>query len=1194
MLFEIFRFECRYQLRSPLFLVVAALWLLIAFLITASESVSVGGVGNNINLNANFAILQIQGTLSLLGMFPAVAFVAGAITRDYEARTAQIFFATGVSEKSYLLGRFAGGALFAVLVGVAGLVGTLLGTLMPWLDPERMGPFTLAPYVFSLWAIIVPNLLITSALFFSVAALTRSMMAAYVAALGFIVAYIVLSAVTDQETIGIMALGDPFGLTAFDEITRYWTVFERNFGMPTVTDTLLYNRAIWAGIAVLALGFTIWRYRFNLAPVPRLRLRQRRGLRSLVRPKAAPPARSELLATRPVSGLGVDVSRFLSQLRMDVRGMTRSVPFYVMLSFGILNVLGSFIAAISQIYGTPVYPLTATLVGVTRGSFSLAVLIIIIYYSGELVHRERQAGVQDIVDATAYPNWIMVLSKVSALWFVIAALMLVVMITSMLVQVFNDFYRFEIPLYVEALFGVQGAWYFLLCVPAVLIQVVSRNKFFGMVIFLALFLGLRTLPSLDFEHHLYLYDLPPMPYSDMNGYGHFVEGFVSFVVYWAAFAGLMIVAMHLLFRRGHPGSLRAQLAEARARWTAPVRAWTGLFLAVFVGAGAWIFYNTNVLNEYVTSDEREQRQADYEKAYKRFESLPRPEVTDIDMAVDIFPEERRLESRGTATMVNRKAEPIEELHFSLAPALTVNEVSLAGATLAAADEKLGYYQYRLDEPLAPGAQTTLSWNLSWINEGFENSGGTRRVVANGTFVNNTEIMPLPGYARSRELDDNNVRRDHDLPPVERMPKLGDPNYLGQNQFTVGERAGFRAVVSTAADQIAVAPGYPKQEWVEGGRRYFSYEMDEPIWPFLSFSSARYAVAEDLWHDVDLEVYYHPTHDFNIDSMMRSAKASLDYYTREFSPYQYRQFRILEFPRYERFAQSFPNTIPFSEAIGFVADLRDEKSIDYVFYVTAHEMAHQWWGHQVVGANMQGATIMVETLAQYSALMVMEHAFGEERMRRFLKYELDRYLLGRGGELIEELPLARVENQGYIHYRKGSLAMYALKDAIGEDKVNLALRTFIGKWGFRDGVFPTSEDLIGEFRAVAGDDMQDLITDLFEKIVIYDLKVTEARVEETDQGFRVTMTVDAHKYEADGSGAETEVDLSQPLDVAVFAEGDDDLGDDDLPEPLVLERKRITSGEQTFSFLVPERPGRVGVDPYIKMIDRNPDDNVKYL
>ena len=741
MFLEIFRFECRYQLRSPLFLVVSGLWFLMAFLVSGTEAVSVGGVGSNLNLNANFAILQIQYTFTVLGLFPAVAFVAGAITRDYEAKTAQLLFSTGTSELSYFFGRFAGGALFATLVGIAGLLGTLIGTFMPWLDPERVGPFTAAPYLFSIWAIILPNLLIISALFFSVAALTRSMMAAYVAALGFFVAYIVVANVTDQETIGLMALFDPFGLTAFGEITRYWTVFDRNFGMPELTSTLLYNRMIWAGISMAVLLLAAWRYRFNLAPAPKLKLRRREKAG-----RPAPAAHSELLTAHPVQGVGPDLARFFSQLRMDVRGMTRSIPFYVLLAFGMLQVVGSTIAATTQIFGTPVYPLTGTLIAFVGGSFTLAVLIIIIYYSGELVHRERQALVHEIVDATAYPNWIMVLSKVSALWFVIASMLVVVMITAMLVQIFNDYYRFELLLYLKGLFGIIGIFYFLTCVPAVLVQVLSPNKFVGMVVFLAIFLGIQTLPSLDFEHYLYQYAPPPAPYSDMNGYGHFVERFVSFCIYWGAFSGLLIVVAHLFFRRGYPGSTREQLAVARGRWNGAVAGWTTAFAVLFIGTGAWIFYNTNVLNEYVTSDEREQQQADYEKAYKQFEDLPSPALVDLETALDIYPETRRLDTRGSARMVNREQAPIEVLHLTIPLPLTVNSITLTGAELEEADDKHGYHQYRFTEPLAPGAETTLTWDMSWINEGFHNSGGTTRVVKNGTFVNNTEIMPLPGIS----------------------------------------------------------------------------------------------------------------------------------------------------------------------------------------------------------------------------------------------------------------------------------------------------------------------------------------------------------------------------------------------------------------------------------------------------------------
>ena len=238
------------------------------------------------------------------------------------------------------------------------------------------------------------------------------------------------------------------------------------------------------------------------------------------------------------------------------------------------------------------------------------------------------------------------------------------------------------------------------------------------------------------------------------------------------------------------------------------------------------------------------------------------------------------------------------------------------------------------------------------------------------------------------------------------------------------------------------------------------------------------------------------------------KASLDYFTAHFSPFQFRQVRILEFPDYASFAQSFANTIPYSEGIGFVADYRDAEKIDMVTYITAHEVGHQWWGHQVISADQQGGTFIVESLAQYSALMVMEQMYGPEQIRRFLKYELDRYLRSRGGEVLEELPLVRVENQPYIHYQKGGLALYLLKDQIGADKVNEALRGLIAEFAFKPAPYANPTDLIKRFRAVAGPEHQQLITDLFEKITLYDVKVTDAKAKRrTDGRWDVTLEVE---------------------------------------------------------------------------------------
>jgi aminopeptidase N len=257
------------------------------------------------------------------------------------------------------------------------------------------------------------------------------------------------------------------------------------------------------------------------------------------------------------------------------------------------------------------------------------------------------------------------------------------------------------------------------------------------------------------------------------------------------------------------------------------------------------------------------------------------------------------------------------------------------------------------------------------------------------------------------------------------------------------------------------------------------------------------------------------------------------------------------------------------------------------------MAHQYWAHQVIGADMQGGTISSETLAQYSALMVMKHLYGPDKIRRFLKYELDLYLSNRKGEVVEELPLERVENQGYIHYRKGSLVMYLLQERLGEDAVNRALARFDARFKFKGAPYLRSVDLIDEFRKEAKTpEQQQLITDLFEKITLYDLSTQRALVHHRPDGrWDVTMTIQAKKAYADGKGRETPVAIpaGEVFDLGVFTAepGKPKFGPRDV---LDFRRIHLKSGLQTVTVTVDKKPAWAGIDPYNKEIDRNSDDN----
>jgi aminopeptidase N len=322
---------------------------------------------------------------------------------------------------------------------------------------------------------------------------------------------------------------------------------------------------------------------------------------------------------------------------------------------------------------------------------------------------------------------------------------------------------------------------------------------------------------------------------------------------------------------------------------------------------------------------------------------------------------------------------------------------------------------------------------------------------------------------------------------------------------------------------------------------------------------------------------------------------MEVFSKAFSPYQFRQARILEFPGYSSFAQSFANTIPYSESIGFIQDDRairkDTDKIDMVTYVTAHELAHQWWAHQVIGANMQGMTMLSETFAQYSAMLVMEHLYGPEHVRKFLKEELDAYLRARGGEDIEELPLDRVEDKGYIHYRKGAVIMYRLKETVGEDVVDRSLRRLLAQYAFKGAPYPASKDFIKILREEAGPKYDALITDLFDKITLYDLKANGATwIRRPDGKYDVTLTVAAHKFYADGKGKQTEVGMDEPVNIGLFLAkpSDADFGRDKI---IFLAPRTVGSGSHTFHMITSVAPKFVGIDPYNEWIDRDSDYNI---
>ncbi|MES2299696.1 MAG: M1 family aminopeptidase [Pseudomonadota bacterium] len=1161
-----------------IFLLVAMLWMAAAGGVFKDAYVS---FGSKVNINSSFAIEISAAYLGCIGVIVIAAMMGRSVQQDFEYDMQHFFFSAPIGKHDYVFGRFLGAFATLAVIFSSIVLGAWLGTFIPGIDPDRLGPTGLAMYLRPYLRTLLPNLFIFGAIFFVLAALTRRMLPVYVASVVMMIGYIVAPTLArDLDYKNLAALMDPFGTTALIRLTEYWTIAERNTLAVPLTGVYLVNRLIWCGFALVVLLLGYWRFHFFAGADSGAGGRSAEAAPQPLSHSASATLEKPDFARRSLGLL------LLRMAWLNLRESVKNVYFGAIALAGVLAMFGASLQ-LGSIYGTTPYPLTFIVLDAIANTFAPFMLIITTFYAGELVWREREARVAQMLDAMPVPSWLALLSKLLALVALQALMLAVVMLCGMLVQLFKGYFALEPGLYLQYLFLIALPQYALLAVLALTLQVLINQKFlayFAMVLYYAATLSFG---ALGLDHPMLLYGTSPsFVYSAMNGYGHYLARERWFELYWGGCAVLLMVLALLFWPRGSNESLGTRLQLARRSLSRPVLGALALGLAIFAASGAVMFYSLNVKGGFQTAFQKDEQRASYERKYRHLAGAPQPRITAVRLALDIMPRERSLSVKGHYTLQNKGTAPVDTIYLSVPTNASVASLKLGQKVWPQLrDAELGFYSYRLSAPLAAGASTDMDFELAYTPHGAHGLGAETPVLVNGTFFDN-RVLPQIGYQRAAELEDDRDRKRHGLAPRERMLARDDPRGLANGQVASdADWINFEATVSTSIDQVAVAPGTLEQDWSAGARHFYRYKAAQPILNFYAFQSARYEVRHDRWQDVSIELYYHRGHEFNLERITKGVKAALDYNTQNFGSYQHKVVRIVEFPRYDTFAQSFPNTIAYSEGIGFIARVndKDRKDIDYPFYVTAHEVAHQWWGHQLVGANTRGGTVLSETLSEYSALMAMQRAVGPDKMRRFLRYDLDRYLRGRALESKKELPLAQNENQDYIHYSKGGLAMYLLADIVGEDKVNAALRETLARYAYRGPPYPSAQVLTEALRKVTPPDQAYLIDDLFESIVLYNSRALKASATRRADGkYALHLEASVNKMRADALGVEKEVPVHDQIEIGV---------DDKDGNPLLRQRVLVERQDIDFDIVVSGKPARAGIDPDNKLIDRKPADNM---
>ena len=1208
MFWEFFTFELKFRFKSLSTYIYFAVWLAFSFLDVASENFGpIGNSNGKVLLNGPYANIYNDIGIGFFGMIIIAAIFGTSILRDFQRDTIQILFTKPISKLAYLGGRWAGSFVATVFAFSGLLLGEFLGTFAPWADHTRIAPNHLAWYLQPFFSIVVFQIFFLGSLFFLVAALSRKIFIVYLQGAAIFMLYLlgitIFNATRSLEHFwsGIL---DPVGFLYNDAITRYWTVVERNsllysWSPHAAEGVFLYNRLLWGSVGLISL-IVLWKLFPMSVEALTARSSGKRAALARAHELSEVTARRSLVAAklptvRQIFGRATAWTQMAWLTRLRVSNILHEVPFWalVILMAGIALNNGHYAGHVAD---RNVWPVTYLMLQAVEGGAELFFFIVAALYAAELIWRERDtqfAGIHDSLPISETVDWF---SKLCALCFVELVLLTVAGLCGIVMQTIAGYHHYELIEYAKELYIVTFPQVLVYVLFALFIQTVVSNKFIGHGIVVGVFVLVPILFSFGWENTLYLFgNTPPYTYSDMNGYGHFVPALLWSIVYWLSISCLLATISIALARRGSDDAwpARFRLAVQRAPRLVPAAA---LFLVIALSSGGWYFYNAHVLNEYLTAQSRRDIQAQYERNFKKYEHLAQPKIIAADANIDIFPERRSFSGTGHFVLQNKTSQPTGRIHITN-PMQSISNVRFSRPFhVVSSSPRALYTIYQLDTPLSPGDKLDLDFNVGYTSRGFRDGNERPELAYSGTFFD-SGYFPALGYDQTVEIGDPRRRREEHLPDWELLPRRGDPEGTVTNLFTTySDWIGYHTTVSTSDDQIALAPGYLTREWHANGRHYFTYDMGNvKTLDFFAYVSARYDVTREMYqgaaNPIAIEVYHTSAHSYDVADMIESSKAGLAYYEKNFSPFQFRQYRILEFPRYRSFAQSFPNTIPYSEGIGFIGRVEKPTDIDFTYFVTAHELGHQWWGHQLIGARVEGSNMMAETLAEYSALMVMQQKYGRDNMHRFLKHELDGYLRGRAGEIRRERPVLLVQNEPYVWYQKGGHVMYTLADYIGEDKVNLALHNFLMEHRYanandaQSGPYPDTRQFIAALRAQTPADLQYYLTDAFENIVLYDNKVVSATVAPAPGNkYKVTLRVQVRKLQSDGSGNESPMSLHDLVDIGVFT------GKKDEEKPLYLKKEWLTKPSQTFEIIVDQKPTRAGIDPYNKLIDRNSDDN----
>ncbi|MEM0938223.1 MAG: hypothetical protein AAF600_00845 [Bacteroidota bacterium] len=1049
MIKKILQFELLSRLKQPLFFLFFALMAFQSiWFLQGSYDIYV-----NDTTKMNGAVLFYR---SFAGggivMTIIIALVTGSLLyKDIQYKSAGIIYTTSVNDKTFFLGRFLSAYVINLILGFGMFVGMVLVPYSGIGDADQFGPTPWSQMFYGFFVFTATNLFVYTAVSISCLVLTKRIASSYLSIFFITLLFFVCETLRpDSSHLELLQILDPssfvYTTTTIDTIP----VAQRNEAYLPLNHMFLLNRVVWLGFSLIMLWIGYRSFTFKGFVAGNVNSVKRKPINK--KPLPLSGANTGILI--PKVHLSYQFTDFFRKLLrfslLEMKNVVRTPGFRVLIFILSIVFFLSNLLWNSSFYVGSSYPLTSTMT-LTRISTGTWVSLILMIWTTELLFKDRVIGLWQVKDALPVPVWITVLSKflaMSVVTLLISSMFIVFGITAQVIKGASDEINFT--LYFTDLLGYNWGWlnYLQMLALVCLIAGLTAHRFATHILSVGIYFF--NLVSFDLEiieelRFIYMFVPGVDDYSEMNGYGIWQTSIPWFFLLWTTLAIAFLALGIYFWKRGisHKFPQKLSFRGNQLNWFG--KTVVGVSLASFIYLQFFILNNVHAKGNFESKLQTQQKDAEYEKKYKKLSSYPQPKITQVDVKLDFSPQNRSARFEATYSLSNPQKSDIDTLYLNFPDFTQYKDLIWNGEKLQPAWVDLELNMMALGIGMLSDSVGSLQIKGSRAHIGFTQDKKTQQpeLTYNGSFLRAQDLLPSIGYKDDRELMENRYRRDWGMEKLgPRMSAVTDSIALQEDAYSPDALWLKGSVeLSTTVDQVAVGPGALINSWQEDGRNHFKYSLEAPAPYEWYFGSADYKKFSFNYGKTKCHIYHKPEHAYNIPFFKNSFSVALDFIEARLGDYPYGEVKLIEIPFYQEPHYTFPNTIAISEKEGWFADSTSFDNRVYMNFTIAANLISHWVMQNVAIANVQGADMLRYALPECLAMQLINELHGQEGIDWLLTKKRGLYVRERGNEPNVEQPLINADGIEYLERNKGTIELYQLNDVVGIDQFNHIVKTW---------------------------------------------------------------------------------------------------------------------------------------------------------